>query len=116
MHRLKLRVKSPGKIGYPIFRDYENMRKQCFSILSGYFTLTTWYNVYVLPPLVTVILIVALPFLTALTLPFLETLATFLLDVAYLTVAPLARFANLIFLDLPFLRTVSSATARFFPA
>ena len=71
---------------------------------------------YVLPPLVTVILIVALPFLTALTLPFLETLATFLLDVAYLTVAPLARFANLIFLDLPFLRTVSSATARFFPA
>ena len=90
MHRLKLRVKSPGKIGYPIFRDYENMRKQCFSILSGYFTLTTWYNVYVLPPLVTVILIVALPFLTALTLPFLETLATFLLDVAYLTVAPLS--------------------------
>ena len=65
------------------------MRKQRFSILSGYFTLTTWYNVYVLPPLVTVILIVALPFLTALTLPFLETLATFLLDVAYLTVAPL---------------------------
>ena len=65
------------------------MRNQCFSILSGYFTLTTWYNVYVLPPLVTVILIVALPFLTALTLPFLETLATFLLDVAYLTVAPL---------------------------